>query len=498
MPLAALIAGGIFAFGLAPFDIWVLSIVSAAALFWLLEVRSGVSSDGGKRSNAFFIGWLYGVGKYGVGVSWIYVSIHEHGHAAPALAAFLVAVFVAGMALFHGAAAVLFVKLKWRNSVFNAVWFTTIWILLEWLLTWFLTGFPWLFVGYAMIDTPLAAYAPVGGVFLVGFVAVLTGCLLACARTSRWIALVAAGSAWLGTWALADVRWTAPAAEHTVALVQGDISQQIKWRGESRQQILDTYVELSEPVWDRDIVIWPEAAITLYHHQAKAFLDEMARRLSGTSGTLVLGIPVARRTPEGWLFFNAAVSVGAGTGRYLKQRLVPFGEYVPFDSMLRGMIEFFDMPMSTLERGPPGQPLLTAGDLALAMLICYEIAYPQIVLEQARQADVLVTISNDTWFGGSIGPIQHLQMARMRALEAGRYLLRSTNDGITAIVDDQGEIVNSLAQFEPGVLTGTFRSMSGLTPYLRAGNVPTIATLLTLLGLLLVVRFTRFVVRFTQ
>ena len=175
-------------------------------------------------------------------------------------------------------------------------------------------------------------------------------------------------------------------------------------------------------------------------------------------------------------YFNAAVSTADGA-IYRKRHLVPFGDFVPFESLLRGLISFFDLPMSGTTPGEAEQPLLHAADIDLAMAICWEIAYPATVAADARLADALVTISNDTWFGESIGPSQHFQIARMRAKENGKYLLRSTNDGITAIVDDKGDVVGRLPRFEPALLTGTIHAVSRTTPFSRWLHLPLLVVL---------------------
>ena len=471
--LVALAAGVAYPLGFAPYDIWPLTVAALAALYWSLR-------QAGARP--FLQGWLFGVGKYGVGVYWIYVSIEVHGNASPGLAATLVGLFVAGLALFHGGAAWLFARLRGGGAV-EALVFAAVWTLTEWVLTWFLTGFPWLFAGYAMLDTPLAALAPVGGVLLVGFAAALTGAGLVRWRT--WQVPAFAAVLWLGGVALSQVAWTTAGDPKSVSLVQGVVAQETKWRPASQQPIRERYAALSESAWGSDLVLWPEAAITTPLHLAKPFLDDMAQR---ASGSLVLGLMVVERGTLGWAWYNGAVAVGDGDGRYIKRRLVPFGEYVPFAEALRGLIDFFNLPMSRLAPGTPEQPMLRTGDLYLAMSICYEIAFPELVRDAAADADVVATISNDTWFGASIGPPQHLQIARMRALENGRFVLRATNDGITAIIDAQGDTVRTLPRFERGALHGEFRPMRGVTPFGRWGSAPLVAGLVAFLTAFAVAR----------
>ena len=466
-PAASLAAGALLPFGLAPYDLWLLTLVSAAGLYWVLT-RSG--------ARPLRDGWLFGLGKYGLGASWIYVSIHEYGDAAPPLAVLLVAVFVAGMALFPAAAAWLFVRFRPPHATVAAIWFATVWVLMEWLLTWFLTGFPWLFAGYAMLDTPLEALAPVGGVLLVGFCAVLTAACLVSWR--KWTSATVAALPWIAAWLITGVAWTESGESHPVALVQGDIPQDIKWQPDAGT-IFERYASLSAPFWDRDLVVWSEGVFYTGAAGAREFLSAMSAR---AEGALVLGVALRDEEPSGARYYNAALATGAGSGVYRKQRLVPFGDYVPFEGVLRGLIGFFDLPMSTLSPGEPGQPPLRgANGIGLGMAICYEIAYPELVREQAKEADALITLSNDTWFGESIGPLQHMQIARMRALENGRYVLRATNNGVTAIVDENGRVTAELPQFEAAVLTGVFHRTQGTTPFTRIGSILVVAPLLLFL-----------------
>ena len=473
LALAAVVAGALLPLALAPFGLVPLMLASAGALFWILRHAE-------TWGRAFWLGWWFGVGKYGVGASWIYVSIHVFGAASPPLAVGLVALFVAGMALFTGVLGAAFHATRSRRAagIVDALAFAAAWTALEWVLTWFLTGFPWLFAGYAFIDTPLAGLAPVTGVLGMSFVAVLSAACLVIvplqdsART-RVLVLAAPAALWVAAWSLQSGAWTERGATRSVALVQANVPQDAKWNRGRLPEWKARYRELTAQASDRDIVVWPEAAIPDYYHLAKDFIDETVLHLSGD---LVQGTVLAEVDEDGVLaVYNAAVSSAGGI--YRKRRLVPFGDYVPFDSALRGLIAFFDLPMSRSQPGAEEQPLLKAAGLDLAMAICYEIAYPKAVAEHGRGADVLVTVSNDTWFGSSIGPMQHAQMARMRAIENGKYVLRATNNGVTALIDDRGVVIAELPQFEQGVLTGTVQATSGATPFARFGNTPLLGVL---------------------
>lgn len=502
--LGLIAAGALLPLSFAPFDIWPAAFAGVGLAFWLLQ-------DVRDWRTGFFYGWLIGVGKYAIGASWIYVSIHEQGGASEALASLLVGIFVAGMALFSALFGTLYslcapVAQPGRKGSPGAkalcvFVFAATWCVAEWCLTWVLTGFPWLFVGYGLLPTWLAGFAPVFGVFGLSFlVCLLAGLGVLSLGSGSRARLVTAGLAIVLVacgYGLGKVDWVSVEGEFDVALVQGNIEQITKWDPANRLPILNTYEGLSEPHWGADLIVWPEAALTLFAEQAAPWLARWQERGEGSGTTLVLGLPdverlaadtTAETSAGSFAFQNTAYAVGAGSGRYVKRRLVPFGEYVPLESVLRGLISFFNLPMSRSNPGRDDQPPLQAQQTRLGLAICYEIAYPELVRASAAQSDVLVTISNDAWFGASIGPYQHLQLARMRALENGRYVLRATNNGLTAIINERGVVVAALPQFEPGVLRGGYSRASGLTPYTRFGQLPVLFLLGGILGLGLIRR----------
>ncbi|MGA0838345.1 MAG: apolipoprotein N-acyltransferase [Pseudomonadales bacterium] len=472
--LFALVTGALLPLSLAPFNLWPLGLVAVGLWFWTL-VR-GVGRD-------WLLGWWFGVGKYAVGASWVYVSIHTYGQASAPLAAGLVALFVAFVAGFAVLNALIFARVRTGNVAADALSFAVVFVLSEWVLTWLLTGFPWLYLGHGHLGTVLSGWAPVGGVFLVSLAAALFA-----AASVAVVIQIKAGVRWLRAWPcialaivpwllgawLVRVEWVAPGHAQAVALVQGNVDQSLKWNPGEQARIVETHRDLTNEAWDTGLVIWPEAAVTAFEHEVPQLLDELDAEATAADATLVFGIPWATRIPGGGVeYYNAVRVLGLGDDRYLKHHLVPFGEYVPLESWLRGLIAFFDLPMSGFSSGPKDVPPLDLGHgLRGAMAICYEIVYPELVRRSARNADVLLTVSNDTWFGRSIGPLQHLEMAQMRALENGRWLLRATNNGVTAIVDAKGVVRARLPQFEPGVLRGEWSVMTGLTPYARLGLLP--------------------------
>ena len=464
--LLAVLAGIMLPLALAPFDFWWSAFVGILLLISVLQATS--------LRRSLWRWYLFGLGQYAIGASWLYVSVNTHGGASPALAGVLVFLFVAGISLVVLAQGYLYQRF-FSGSLFGLIGaFPALWFFKEWTTSWLLTGFPWALVGYGHLQTPLAGFAPVVGVFGTGYVMVLISALLFLAIQQRRVLHRAlyfglAVAPFLVGLGLGQINFTRPASEPlSVSLIQGDIDQRTKWQYEQVQPIIDRYTNLSKSEWGRDLIVWPEAAITLFADRASVLLDTLDRRGKVSNTGLLLGMP----SRDGERYFNSAIGLGDASGNYSKRHLVPFGEFLPFDNLLRGVIKFFDLPMSRNQPGPAVQAPITLGGLSLGLSICYEIAFPNLVREQARTADLLVTISNDTWFGYSVGPHQHMQMAQMRALENGRYLVRATNNGITAIVDHSGQITGRLPQFEQGVLRGLVEPRSGVTPYTLFGDWP--------------------------
>ena len=290
---------------------------------------------------------------------------------------------------------------------------------------------------------------------------------------------------WLTGWQLQQAKWVAPASASplSIGIVQANIPQELKWQRQYYEPTLALYASMTEPLLGRDIVLWPESAIPNYYQRAQQFLEPLSQHALEQGTALITGIPWRREGSE--TYHNSIIAIGEGSGVYHKQRLVPFGEYIPLGNWLRGLVDFFDLPMSAFTPGPAGQATLLAHDFRLSPFICYEIVYPELVRNYARQADLMITISNDSWFGTSIGPLQHLQMARMRALENGRYLIRATNNGISAIIDERGKLVVSSPQFERLSLTGEAQVMLGATPFSRIGSGPVVFLCVLLLTLVL-------------
>lgn len=488
--LLALVAGTLTTLSFTPFDLWPLGLLSIALLYQGLYRLCG--------RQAFLRGWCWGLGLFLSGVSWIYISIHVHGYAPPLLAGLLTGGLVGGLALIPALTALLWARwLRPHATPWLAITgFAALWVAQEFFRSWFLTGFPWLYQGYAHTDTWLAGWAPLGGVWLLSFLTVLSACLLS--DWSLWrrvnsslTAAAVLALIWGGGALLTQIEWTQPAGEPlSVALIQADIEQSRKWDPAHIDYTLATYRDMSyaQPE-NTDIIVWPETAVPVLSSHAMPFVQGIAANLAEQGTTLITGIPVDMYDASGQQrIYNGIMVAGDRPSQYLKHKLVPFGEYVPLEDWLRGLISFFDLPMSSFSRGPLQQAPLQVGDYQLAPFICYETVYPDFAARLAARSQLLITISNDSWFGASIGPLQHLQMARMRALESGRWMIRGTNNGVTALIDHQGVITARIPQFQKAALHGYVQPRDGLTPWLRWGSWPLSALIVSVLVLCAVQR----------
>ena len=482
--LIALLAGALMTLSFAPFNYWPTGIISVFIYGLCLHTLT--------PKQAIWRGWFYGFGLFGAGASWVYVSIHEHGHAPIPLALLLTFMWAGSLAFCLSLNSYLYTKFLRDKPLGLLIGFPVLWVLNEWFRLWFLTGFPWLYLGYAHTETWLAGWAPLVGVLGVSFTCAITaavGCFLYLHSTAshkiKFISISLVLSLWVIGAGLQQINWVNKKGEAiTIGMVQANIPQEQKWNPQYRQKILRKYRDLTEPLWGMDIIIWPETAIPMLYSQASGYIESLDLQAKKSGSTFISGIPFSADGRDG--FYNGVFSLGDTQGKYYKRHLVPFGEYMPLEEILRGLIAFFDLPMSNFVSGPTSQPYITADGLKIATFICYEIVYPDMVAAESQQADLLLTVSNDSWFGKSIGPIQHLEMVQMRAIENGRYILRGTNNGISAIIDEKGKITKRGGQFTQEVITGKAYAMSGATPFSQTGNwlIITLCFLLTLLPLL--------------
>ena len=481
--LLALIAGILLTLAFAPISIKLLAIIAPAILLttWL--------NCSAKR--ALWRGWLFGLGHFGSGVYWVYISIHSFGGVPLALAYLLTFGFVAILAIFPALAGGWLNSLFKKNNAAKLVFaFPVYWVILEWLRGWIFTGFPWLTLGDSQVGIPLSGFATVFSSYGVSLFALITSGLLVylfyCDKKYRFAAIISIVLLWGAGFVLNHMEWTTPDRVQSVTLVQGNIEQSIKWSEDQVQPTIDTYTTLSKNYWiDNNIVIWPEAAVPLSTPAADSLLKPIADNSKAHNSTLITGIPVEDFSNDA--IYNGIIVLGQGSGQYLKRHLVPFGEYFPASNLMKPLMGILEIPMSNFDAGKNHQTNIEINHIQFASFICYEIAYSLEVRNNLQNANVLLVISDDAWFGKSSAQAQHEEIAQMRAIETGRYVLFTSNNGITTIINNRGVSEKSIPAFKANVLDGQFVSMTGNTPWLVIGPWG----LIVLLGLVLIVGWMR-------
>ncbi len=466
--LVAALAGAGASFAFAPFGWHFLAWLAPAVLFLLWEYESPREAAG--------TGFWFGAALFGAGTWWIYTAIHDFGQAPAWLALFLVAALLAIKGSYYALLGYVVLRIAPDPSPGRSLLLIPAgWTLMEWLRGWLFTGFPWLQLGYSQSDTLLAALAAAGGIHAVTFaVAALAGAIVVVVRGNgpRLAALAFAAALWLGGWLLDGREWTRPAgAPVSVALLQGAIPQDEKWLAENRAATLERYRALNREALGARVIVWPESAIPVLANDAGIYLEAIRRESAAAGSDVMLGLlDFDLATGE---IRNGLYSMSAGgDGWYYKRRLVPFGEFFPVPEAVRKWMRLQSLPYYDMTPGDEYQEPLHAGGQRLAATICYEDAYGADQLAALPASTLLVNVTNNAWFGDSAAPHQQLQMARFRALEAGRYLMRATSNGITAVIGPDGAVVDRIPQFVPGILKSTVVPRTGLTPYARTGNWP--------------------------
>jgi apolipoprotein N-acyltransferase len=475
-------AGAAAVLGFAPFYAWPVSIASLAVLF-LAWSRSGTALQ------AAISGYAFGLGLNLAGVSWVFVSLHEFGNMPAALAAVATFLFCAYLAVFPAAAGWLAHRIPAAGSRRLLAAMPAAFVLLEWVRGWLFTGFPWLAIGYTQAPaSPLAGYAPLLGAYGVSLVAALAAALLAgFAASPAWsrrravlagafLALFASGAA------LRLVTWTTPsAAPVAVALLQGNVPQHLKWRDDVRDRTLRDYLAQVVRSSARVIVL-PETALPAFLDQLPAgYLDSIRDHARASGKEILIGSVERGRSGDRYEYWNSVVRIGGGAQQsYRKRHLVPFGEFIP--PGFGWVLAVLKIPLTDFARGDASQPPLAAGGTSWAVAICYEDIFGEELIAALPQAGILLNVSNDAWFGESLAADQHLQFSQMRSLETGRWMVRATNTGVTAAIDEKGRVVARLAQFTSGELAASPVPHAGATPFVRWGNLAALALAAALLA----------------
>ncbi len=474
-------AGAALSAAFAPSNLWLLALLSPALLMALWQ-------DAPAR-HAAALGFWFNVGTFGAGTYWLYISIHQIG-AAPVWVAFIAMVGLVCILALYGA------LLGWvaarclpaRGALRWLAGLPAAWLLVEWLRGWLLTGFPWMSLGYSQTGTWMAGLAPVFGVYGLSALLLLgAGALVTLGlgtRRERMLAGVVLVLIWVVPGSLRGVRWTQPAgAPISVAILQGAIPEDEKWQDEHRDDQLKTYRDLSHQALGAEVIVWPEAAVPDVAQHAADYLLDRYHEAHARHSALVIG--VFREAKNGDLF-NSILTLGENVDWYDKKHLVPFTEHIPGPAFAHQWLEFMNLPFEGFTYGADHQAPVRAGGLVLLPAICYDDSYGSSNLGMLPAANALVTVTNDGWFGHSTARYQHLQIAQMRSIETGRYLIRAANDGISAIIGPDGRVLATAPGYVPAVLRGSVVPMQGLPPFARFGNWLIISLSATTLAALLV------------
>ncbi|WGY46331.1 MULTISPECIES: apolipoprotein N-acyltransferase [unclassified Vibrio] len=474
-PLAAAFVGALTTLAFAPYQLWPVAILSPLLLLLLLHKQS--------VKGAALIGYCWGLGQFGIGINWVHISIDTFGGMPKIASVSLMLLLVGYLAIYPALFAWAlnrFFPASGRGRLLLAA--PALWLVSDWLRGWVMTGFPWLWLGYSQIDSPLANYAPLGGVELLTLMVMLSAGALALTLLSKSKTLLLIPAViFAAGYGLNAARWVKPDTDKTtkVALIQGNIPQARKWLPSERWPTIMKYTDLTRENWDADIIIWPEAAVPAFEFELTSYLHNLDAAARLNHSTIITGI---LNQTDDKQYYNSVLALGDTpqgeyqydvSRRFHKHHLLPFGEFVPFEDLLRPLAPFFNLPMSSFTAGDYIQPNIIASGHALTPALCYEIIFnEQVRANTTDDTDFLLTLSNDAWFGRSIGPLQHMEIARMRALELGKPLIRATNNGVTAVTDYRGQITAQIPQFETGVLRAELVPTRGQTPYHALGSWP--------------------------
>lgn len=475
--ILALFFGAVAVFAFAPFNAWIAMFIAFSGLIALIANMPA--------KKAALIAFCWGLGFFGAGVHWIYISLLQYGNFPTTVAVLIVFFLVCYLSLYPALFSYLLQKLTRPYSFIQlVVAVPALWQITEFLRGWIFNGFSWLQLGYSQLNSFLRVYIPIFGVnFLSLFIPLLCGSFIYLFHMRKTIkrkqcCFVLFGIFCFGlvTWSLSLISWTKtdPTRSANFALIQGNIKQSIKWRPEQLNKTLKNYHYLTEaylPI--SDILIWPEAAITDAEIKQQSYLLELDRLAKHHNSSIAIGIIDANYSKHGTQILNSLIVLGDKTpyqypskNRYNKRHLIPFGEYIPLSKWLKPIAQYLNIPMAKMSAGRDTQPQLVMQGFKFASVICYEIILPELVWSSFKSdTDFLLTVSNDAWFGDSIAPWQHLQMAQARAMEFGRPLLRSTNDGITVAINQYGKVIKKLPQFKQAVLTINLSPAIGTTPF---------------------------------
>lgn len=469
--LRAFFAGLLIPFGFAPFHLPGITMLGIALLYAQLNLQTWRLS--------FLTGFAFGVGFFGFGVSWVYVSIHQYGHLNPILSALITLLFIVYLSLYTGLLTATYTKINTKkiSPLLSCFLFAALWCLSEYLRATMFGGFPWLLLGFGQIDTPLKYLLPMIGIYGVTFLTCLAATFLV-----NGIQITTKKVLWIASFvgiliipsALKNHQWTIVSdTPLSVGVIQANLSMRDKWDEALFWQLLQHYKKgIDQLVGKKELIVMPESSIPLPVNYVSDFLETIHLQAQQAKSSILLGIPQPINTEEETYYSNSVLALGAAQGHYLKQHLVPFGEFIP--QPFEGLTRWLALPSSNLKPGKSKQALIRVRNHPIATLICYELAYPQLLRKQLPEAEWIVSVSDDGWFGHSLAMYQQLQISQALSLQTGRYQVVANNDGLSSLIDAQGKISASLPAFKAGILEAQVYSAYGMTPWTYLGDLPTL------------------------
>lgn len=485
----ALLSGLLLPLGFAPFHLPGFIFIGVACLFYLLTPSLSQNHHSLSLKTAFFIGFFFGLGYLGLGVSWVYNSVHDYGHLNALLSAAITLLFIAFLSLYLGLFSYLYAILSNRSTILlNCFLFSSIWCLCEYLRSTLFGGFPWLLIGYSQMDTPLRYLLPIIGIFGVGFTITLLSSFLIVFFKQKKLAslpwIIAFVGLLLSPLLLKHKSWTTQQTKAIdMSIIQANLSMKDKWDEALFLNLLQYYKkQTSQLLHKKRIVVLPESAIPAPDSYVTDFIESLHYNALKTQSAILMGIPT--ELPDN-IYYNSLVAIGNAEGTYHKRHLVPFGEFIP--GSFKKVASWLSIPITDMTPGKHGQPLVQVENHPIATLICYELAYPNLLREQLPESEWIVSISDDGWFGRSFAIYQQLQMASALSLQTGRYQIVANNDGLSSIINTQGEIVRSLPVHNSGILNGKIYAATGASPWVLLGDMP----ILILVSLLVIIAIAR-------
>jgi len=481
------LAGLLGPFGFAPFHMPGLTILSLAFLFASLQNCS--------MKQAIYFGFLYGIGYFGFGVSWVIVSIHDYGQLNYFIAGLVTSIFIIYLSFFPALVTFLFklLELK-RYKLLSITLFSALWCLTEYIRASLFSGFPWLLVGTTLIDTPIKYLTPVLGIYGLSFIGAFVSALLTLSvnehRNKRPYYLSACVLIIICPLLCKNINWTQVSKEPiSIGVVQANLSMRDKWDETLFWSLLKYYEKAIDKLLGKKLIILPESAIPLPASYLDKYLHRLNKKTLNADSALMLGILKPANESE-MNYYNSIITLGQAKGEHLKRQLVPFGEYIP--KSLLAINRWFKLPEPNLIPGKKRQPLIKIANHSIASLICYEIAYPELLNIQMPKAQWIVSISDNGWFGRSLASYQQLQMAQVLSLLTGRYQVVVNNDGLSSIINTKGDIVEGLPPFSSGILQGVIFPAKGFTPWIIWNEYPALIFCALFLIFILILQLRRF------